>query len=121
MGGRIARSVRALTAPATALGRGESVQAPRVHVKKAAEVGEALEHASGLLHQRAAALHVRETELAQAHARLCDVVDSTPALIYLKGLNGNFLLSNKTYERLIGADASKVKVTTENLSSAPYD
>lgn len=80
MGGRIARSVRALTAPAAALGRGESAQAPRVHVKEAAEVGEALEHASGLLHQRAAALEARETELAQAHARLRDVVDSTPAL-----------------------------------------
>lgn len=106
MGGRIARSVRALTAPAAALGYGQTVEAPRVHLKEAAEVGEALVQAADLLHRRAAALHSREAELAQAHARLRDVIDSAPALIYLKDLNGRFLLANKTYERLMGADGS---------------
>lgn len=121
MGGRIARSVRALTVPATALGRGEVVQAPLVHFKEAAEVGAALVHADALLHQRAAALHARDAELAQVHTRLRDVVDNAPALIYLKDLSGNFLLVNKTYERLIGAAPSQFRITKEGLWKAPQE
>lgn len=102
MGGRIAHSVRALTGPAIALGRGESVQAPPVHVKEAAEVGAALVNASQLLRQHNAELQEREAELAQAHTRLRDVIDSSPALIYLKDMHGKYLIVNRTYENLFG-------------------
>jgi PAS domain S-box-containing protein len=104
MGGRIARSVAALTVPATALGRGAAVQLPYLEVKEAADVGAALVHASELLHQRAAAISRKESELAEAHTRLRDVIDSSPALIYLKNLKGEYLLFNKAYERLLGND-----------------
>lgn len=115
MGGRIARSVSALTIPAIALGRGESVKPPQVQVREAAEVGTALCHAAELLHHRTAALEARETELAQVHTRLRDVVDSSPALIYLKDLEGHLLLVNKTYKEVIGANHSKVRITSDGL------
>jgi signal transduction histidine kinase len=102
MGGRIAHSFRALTVSATALGRGESVQAPHVHVKEAAEVGSALVNAAQLLRQHTKELQAREAELAQAHTRLRDVIDSSPALIYLKDMQGKFLIVNKSYENLMG-------------------
>lgn len=108
-GGRIARSVRALTVPASALGRGEAVTAPVVELREAGEVGAALVQAAGLLHQRTAALHTREMELAEAHTRLRDVIDSTPALIYLKDLNGNLMLTNRAYQELVNPDSPGVK------------
>lgn len=115
MGGRLARSVTALTIPATALGKGEPVRVPRVYLKEAAEVGAALEHASDLLRQRAAALAARERDLAQAHTRLRDVIDSSPALIYLKDLQGRFLLVNKTYERMLGSERTKARTGDGSL------
>lgn len=60
MGGRIARSVKALTVPAIALGSGGSAPVPRVHIKEAAEVAQAIDRAADLLKERAA-------ELAEAH------------------------------------------------------
>ncbi len=60
MGGRIARSVQALTAPATALGSGVAMPVPDVHLKEAAEVANAIGRAARLLQDRA-------DELAEAH------------------------------------------------------
>lgn len=65
MGGKIAHSIRALKAPAIALGRGESGTVPQVHVKEAAEVASAIGRASHLLQERSAALRAREAELFQ--------------------------------------------------------
>lgn len=121
MGGRIARSVSALTAPAVALGRGERVQIPQLPMQEAAEVGAALNHASELLHEREAAVRAREADLEEAHARLRGIIDSSPALIYLKDLNGNLLLVNKAYETLIGVDPAKVRVTTDRYAPLPHD
>ncbi|WP_334190759.1 sensor histidine kinase, partial [Noviherbaspirillum sp.] len=106
MGNRIARSIRALTAPAMALGSGGSVLAPRVHLREAAEVGSAIERASQLLQERSNALEAGKNELAQAHTLLREVIDSSPALIYLNDLEGNLLLVNQTYERLIGTGSA---------------
>ena len=60
MGERIARSVQALTAPASALGEGVPMPVPQVHIKEAAEVASAIGRAAGLLQQR-------DEELAEAH------------------------------------------------------
>ena len=60
MGGRIARSVQALTVPAVALGEGVAAPVPRVHIKEAAEVASAIGRAARLLQDRA-------DELAEAH------------------------------------------------------
>lgn len=67
MGGRIAYSVKALTAPAFALGTAESVSVPTVYIEEAAEVGRAISRASAMLAERAAALRAREFELTEAH------------------------------------------------------
>jgi len=68
IGGRLARSVQALTAPAVALGRGETPpRFTQVHVKEAAEVAEAIGAASNLLGERAQALAFKEAELRDAH------------------------------------------------------
>lgn len=67
MGGKIAYSVRALTGPASALGNGETVQVPTVPLKEAAEVASAIGRAARLLHEHAASLDAKESELAEAH------------------------------------------------------
>jgi len=68
IGGRLARSVQALTAPAVALGKGETpLRFTQVYVREAAEVAEAIGSASRLLGERAQALAVKETELRDAH------------------------------------------------------
>jgi PAS domain S-box-containing protein len=106
MGNRIARSIKSLTAPAMALGSGGAVRIPRVHLREAAEVGLAIARAAELLQERSNALEARKNELAQAHTLLRNVIDSSPALIYLNDLEGNLLLVNKTYERLFGTGAA---------------
>jgi len=68
IGGRLARSVQALTEPAVALGKGEPPpRFTQVHVKEAAEVAEAIGAASNLLGERAQALAIKEAELRDAH------------------------------------------------------
>ncbi|OWW22692.1 ATP-binding protein [Noviherbaspirillum denitrificans] len=54
MGGRIASSIRALTGPALALGNGERVSFPTLHVREAAEVADAINATSCLLSTRTA-------------------------------------------------------------------
>jgi signal transduction histidine kinase/ActR/RegA family two-component response regulator len=68
VGGRIAGSVTALTAPASALGEGQALAVPPVHLKEAAEVGRAIERAANLLLEREATIAAREVEVTEAHA-----------------------------------------------------
>ncbi|WP_229452098.1 hybrid sensor histidine kinase/response regulator [Massilia niastensis] len=68
IGGRLARSVQALIAPAAALGK--RIAPPpftEVYVKEAADVAEAIGTASVLLGERARALAAKESELREAH------------------------------------------------------
>lgn len=51
IGNRIGRSVRALSGPALALGLGETVTVPPLHLKEADEVGQALVKASRMLQE----------------------------------------------------------------------
>jgi diguanylate cyclase (GGDEF)-like protein len=74
IGDRIARSVRALAAPAQALGTGQSVPAAHYQTREIAEVGRALEQAGQLLEQRTRSLEEanrllreRGAELQRAH------------------------------------------------------
>lgn len=50
VGGRITRALHALTAPALALGLGEKITVPPLHLKEADEIGNALVRASLMLH-----------------------------------------------------------------------
>lgn len=74
MGRRIAHSVRSLTASALALGTGEKLTVPLVHISEAAEAAIAMVEAAGLLSERTAALQAsnqalqaRDNELVEAH------------------------------------------------------
>lgn len=67
MARKIAGSVHALTAPAIALGNGESATVPAVDVKEAAEVASAIDRAALLLAERGAELRARDAELAKMH------------------------------------------------------
>ncbi len=51
IGGRISRSIQGLSGPALALGRGEAVTVPPLHLKEADEVGQALVKASKMLQE----------------------------------------------------------------------
>ncbi|GAB3550621.1 hypothetical protein GCM10027343_33870 [Noviherbaspirillum agri] len=67
MGRKVAYSVSALTASASALGKGETTTAPQVYVKEAEAVASAIVRASELLKEREAALRTRADELLEAH------------------------------------------------------
>jgi diguanylate cyclase (GGDEF)-like protein/PAS domain S-box-containing protein len=67
VGGKIARWVKALIAPAIALGDNVSITVPRIYVKEAAEVAAAISRAAELLKERAANLEAKEVELLEAH------------------------------------------------------
>ncbi len=69
MGGRIARAVRALQAPARDLGRGERIDVAPLGIQEANEVGEELTRASVLLQSTRSAL-------ADNEARLRSIVES---------------------------------------------
>ncbi|MES2899212.1 MAG: response regulator [Pseudomonadota bacterium] len=83
IGGKIGRSVRALRTPAVALGRGEAVTIPRLDIREAAEVGEALKQVETELTRYRSGLEelVRERtdELERANALLKTVYATAPA------------------------------------------
>jgi PAS domain S-box-containing protein len=65
IGGRIGQSVRALIAPATALGSGRQVELPRTYVREAGEVVGALGRASELMRRRTIERDSAYEELSQ--------------------------------------------------------
>jgi two-component system sensor histidine kinase/response regulator len=82
IGNAIARSARALTAPAAALGRGEPLVVPPLAIREAAVVAEALQAVEGeLLHYRSnleAAVAERTKELRRSNAMLQTVYATAP-------------------------------------------
>jgi PAS domain S-box-containing protein len=70
LGGRISRSIRALSGPAAALGTGQAVTMPLVHLLEAREVALAMESASRLLIEREKALNDSRESLAASEAEL---------------------------------------------------
>jgi diguanylate cyclase (GGDEF)-like protein len=88
VGERIASSVRALTVPAQALGMGEAVRLPEVHIKEAGEVANALADASDLLRRRTEALDEerksRQRELEQLVAERTEALQA--AVLELESL-----------------------------------
>ncbi|QDZ29647.1 ATP-binding protein [Noviherbaspirillum sp. UKPF54] len=80
-GGRIARSVQALTGPALALGAGEAVPAPRVDILEAAEVANAIATTSELLSRRTTERDLARQELEKHREHLeAEVAERTGAL-----------------------------------------
>jgi len=88
IGGSIARSVRALTGPAAALGRGDALAIPPLAIREAASVATALRQVEGELKQYRAGLEAlvaeRTKELRRSSALLSTVYASAPVgLAYL--------------------------------------
>ena len=78
---RIGGSIRALTAPALALGNGEAVTVPRVYLREAEEVGEAIATASNLLLRAETMRVASESKLTATLQRLDAHLHNSPLAI----------------------------------------
>ena len=70
VGGRISRSVQALTAPASALEAGEALAVAHVHFREADDVARAMARTARLLARRTEALHKSHAELETSEKAL---------------------------------------------------
>lgn len=70
--GRIARSLRALTASAVALGKGETPARPSLHIREALEVADAMDEAARLLSERTVALQATNQSLKESEGALLE-------------------------------------------------
>lgn len=102
LAGRIARSIRALIAPATALGSGAPVTVPHIPLKEAAEVGSAIMVASNLL-----ALH---TLAANVYRNISEGVFATDPDGTIVSVNPAYCsMTGYAAEELIGANPRIIK------------
>ncbi|SHG98274.1 response regulator [Massilia sp. CF038] len=104
IGGRIRRSVRALCAPAQALGRGEPVEIPPLRIREAAEVATALQQVEAELQRYRTGLEerVRERteELHNAYALLENVYATAPAGLALLDCDLRVVMVNDYLARI---------------------
>lgn len=122
IGGRIARAVRGLCGPALALGLGEAVTVPSLHLKEADEVGRALMKASGMLQEAQHLAHhdaltglanrLLFTEIVDHQLSICGRTGSTLAVLYLD-IDGfkavNDAHGHATGDELLRAIAARLK------------
>ena len=109
--GCIARSVRALTATAVALGKGETLARPALHIREAVEVADAMDEASRKLSERAAALlasnrSLKESEVAllESEARFRATFEQAAVGISRVSLDGRFIQVNEGLCAIVGYD-----------------
>ncbi len=104
MGGLIGRSVRALRAPAVALGRGDALVMPQLDIREAAEVGDALQQVEQELtrHRNGLEERVRERtiELENAHALIENVYATAPAGLALLDTDLRIVMVNDYLARI---------------------
>ncbi|MGQ2979203.1 MAG: sensor histidine kinase [Polaromonas sp.] len=100
MGGRIARAVRALQAPARDLGLGERIEVPPLDIREANEVGEELTRASALQQSTRKALTENET-------RLRSIVESAMDAIIAVDARQVILMFNAAAETMFSCPASQ--------------
>lgn len=126
IGARIARSIVGLVAPASALGRGEPVTVPPLHVREAKALGDALVKAAALLRQRTAerdAAFDAERGLRDAHraterseAFLRGIFEETPDGVLLMDAACRVTAANAQAETLFGyAQGALAGVAVETL------
>jgi len=77
IGRRIAEPIRALVAPALAIGQGETATIAPSSLREATELGGALQHAQDLLHQREQARQQAEASLRDSESRLRMALDAS--------------------------------------------
>lgn len=126
VGARITRSIRALIAPAMALGHGEPVHVPTLPLREADDVGKALRQASDLLRERTAQRDEAERaereltrvkqELEQSEALQRGIFDKGPDAILLVAPSGRILRANQQAARLFGYPRERLlALTAEDL------
>ena len=112
IGSRIERSISGLVSPAIALGYGEPVELPALHLREAKDVGQALAQAAALLRERT----LQRDEAERAERRLRDanraierseaflrgIFEETPDGVLLLGLDGRVTRANAQAELLFG-------------------
>jgi len=124
IGGRLARSVRSLAAPALALGSGEPVTISAFNLREADEVGEALVKASVMLshaqhranHDVLTGLANRELfkEILNQQLAVCERLSSHLSVLYidLDGFKGvNDLHGHATGDKLLRVVAERLKLS----------
>lgn len=102
MGGRIARSVRALTAPAMALGAGARMAVPSVHIREAAEVASAMTEAASLLSERTAALQATNQSLLVSETRFRATFEQAAVGMAHVSLDGQWIQVNDKLCAIVG-------------------
>ena len=111
MGGLIGRSVRALRAPAVAIGRGEPLVIPALDIREAAEVGEALKQVEQELNRYRSGIEerVRErtTELENASALIENVYATAPAGLALLDTELRVVMVNDYLARINNKSVSE--------------
>jgi diguanylate cyclase (GGDEF)-like protein len=122
IGGRISRSIHGLSGPALALGFGETVTVPPLHLKEADEVGRALIKASRMLQEAEHRAHhdmltglanrALFNEIVDHHAAICGRTGAPLAILYvdLDGFKAvNDAHGHATGDELLCAVAARLK------------
>jgi PAS domain S-box-containing protein len=114
IGARIERSIGGLVRPAIALGYGEPVTLPALHLREAKDVGRALVQAAALLRERTAqrdeaeraedSLRDANREIERSEAFLRGIFEETPDGVLLLGLDWRVTRANAQAELLFGAE-----------------
>lgn len=112
IGGRVAASVRGLVGPAIALGYGAPVSLPRLHLREAKDVGQALVQGALLLRERTAqrdaaasaeqSLREANRAIEQSEAFLRGIFEETPDAVFLVGADCRVVRVNTQAEQLFG-------------------
>jgi diguanylate cyclase (GGDEF)-like protein/PAS domain S-box-containing protein len=105
---QIAGSIRALVAPASALGAGAPLAMPAVQLAEAVEVGAALERAGALLRQRDAALRAQQDELQQFKF----FSEQANEMLLLLDEAGNIRYANRMASRRLGYSNAELLAMT---------
>jgi PAS domain S-box-containing protein len=112
IGARLERSIRGLVRSAIALGYGEPVALPPLHLREAKDVGHALVQASALLRERTAqrdeaeraerALREANRAIEQSEAFLRGIFEEAPDAVFLVGPDCRVVRVNAQAEQLFG-------------------
>lgn len=127
IGGRIANSVRGLTGPALALGTGDKVTIPPLHLREADEVGSSLMKASAMLqsaqhranHDGLTGLANRTlfNEIVNQQLLLCERNHTVLSILYID-LDGFKIINDghghETGDRLLRSVAARLKAGSRN-------
>jgi PAS domain S-box-containing protein len=108
IGGGISLSIAALRAPATALGRGETVRVPAMLLDETNEVGQALVLASERLRQQAA-----DRDRAESALKLTQfAVDHADEAIFFVTPGGRIIVGNHGAEKMLGYTSEQLRTLT---------